>query len=154
MHGMAGGTGQWEELDGFQFADDARGDRTSLLLGGVAGGVALISGEKSGLLASAGTGTLFISNVEKMATAAQRVLSRIIESERYTPLGDPFPRPVNCRIIVATRQPMVLLARGLYVSRDLAALLGRISLRAEDVIHTLEREKVHDVHPGTLAAVS
>lgn len=154
LHGIEGRTGQWEELDGCQLADDLRGDRTSLLLGGAAGGVALFSEEKSGLIPAAGAGTLFISNLEKLAPAAQRVLHRIIESGRYTPVGDPYPRPVTCRFIIASKRPLIELTHSSALGKDLADLFGRISLRAEDVIHALEAGEIYEAHPGNLAAAS
>src|SRR5918992_5205467 len=78
LHGMEGGAGPWEELDGQELADDTRGDRTSVLLGGTAGGVALPF--KTGLIAAAGRGTLFLTNIDKLAPAARHVLCRIIET--------------------------------------------------------------------------
>ncbi|MBV9210140.1 MAG: sigma 54-interacting transcriptional regulator [Acidobacteria bacterium] len=154
LHGIETGTSLWEELDCCQLADDLRGDRASLLLGGVAGGVALSSIGRGGLLALAGAGTLFISHLEKLAPAAQKILYRIIESGRYTPVGDPYPRPVNCRIIVASKRPLVELANSFQLERELADVLGRISLRAEDVIHALEAKRIYQSHPGNLAAAS
>jgi sigma54-dependent transcription regulator len=154
LHGMESGTSSWEELDGRQLADDLRGDRTSLHLGGVAGGVALFNEDKNGLISAAGTGTLFITNIEKLTPAAQRVLFRIIESGRYTPVGDPYPRPVNCRFITVSTRPLVELTYNFTLGRDLADLLGRISLRAEDVVHALEAKGIYEAHPGNLAAAS
>lgn len=152
LHGIESGTGQWEELDCCQLADDLRGDRTSLHLGGVAGGVALFNQERNGLIAAAGTGTLFITHLEKLAPAAQRVLYRIIESGRFTPVGDPYPRPVSCRFVVASKRPLVELAHAFAMGRELTDLLGRISLRAEDVVQALEAEEIYTAHPGNLAA--
>jgi transcriptional regulator of acetoin/glycerol metabolism len=152
LHGIEGGAGPWEELDGLELADDTRGDRTSVLLGGTAGGVALPF--KTGLIAAAGTGTLFLKNVEKLPRAARHVLCRIIETGRFTPLGDPFPRPVLCRLIVATRQPLSLMARGYQIEWALADALGHISLRAEMVIRALAADPIINKHPSTFAAAS
>ena len=152
LHGINGGAGPWEELDGFQLADDTRGDRTSVLLGGTAGGVALPF--KTGLIAAAGMGTLFLTNIEKLPQPARHVLCRIIETGRYTPLGDPFPRPVNCRLIVATRQPLSVMARSFTIEWGLADTLGNISLRAETVIRALAADELINTHPSTFAAAS
>lgn len=154
LHGIESGTSLWEELDCCQLADDMRGDRTSLHLGGAAGGIALFSEVKTGIIAAAGTGTVFITNLEKLACAAQRVLYRIIESGRYTPVGDPYPRPVSCRFIVASKRPLMELANSFVIERDLADLLGRVSLPAEDVIHTLKPQHIYQAHPSNLAAAS
>jgi sigma54-dependent transcription regulator len=147
-------TGSWEELDGRQFADDVRGDRLSLLLGGAAGGVALQPQESMGLLAAAGAGTLFVTHIEKLAPAARRVLYRIIETARYTPVGDPYPRPVNCRLIVATARPLTALAHSFLVEWEVADTLGSIALRAESVVNALKAETLLQAHPSRLAAAS
>ena len=155
LHGINdGGAGPWEELDGLQLADDTRGDRTSVLLGGTTGGVALAFREKTGLIAAAGTGTLFVKNIEKLPAAARHILCRIIETGRYTPVGDPFPRPVNCRLIVATAQPLATMARNFIIEWGLADALGHISLRAETVIRALAVDETANKHPGTFAAAS
>jgi transcriptional regulator of acetoin/glycerol metabolism len=154
LHGMDEMSGLWEELDGLHLADDERGDRTSFLLGGTAGGVALPPMPRCGLFAAAGAGTIFLKNIEKLSVAAQHVLCRIIETGHYTPVGDPYPRTVNCRIIVGTTRPLMELARGLLVEWRLAEMLGHIAMRAEDVIDALDVEGFFSTHPGTLAAAS
>lgn len=154
LHGMDETSGRWEELDGLHLADDKRGDRTSLLLGGTTGGVALPSQPRRGLFAAAGAGTLFIKNVELLSSAAQHVLARIVETGHYTPAGDPYPRMVNCRIITGTTRPLPELARELVVEWRLADVLGHIALDAETVVATLGAEGFYGAHPGGLAAAS
>jgi transcriptional regulator with AAA-type ATPase domain len=154
LHGIDEGLSSWEEFDCLHLADDERGDRTSLLLGGASGGVALTNLAHKGLLAAAGTGTLFLTNIEKLSHSAQRVLCRIIETGYYTPVGDPFPRPINCRIIVGTDRPLAELALRLVVGRTLSAILGHISIRAEEVLNVLDEKKIYKIHPGSLAAAS
>lgn len=154
LHGMDEGSGLWEELDCFHLADDERGDRTSLLLGGATGGVALTNMSHKGLLSAVGNGTLFLKNIEKLSQSAQRVLCRIVETGRYTPVGDPFPRPISCRIIIGTHRPLAELARKLVVSWPLADLLGQISLRAESVLDVLKEKESYKIHPSSLAAAS
>ncbi|HEY0404941.1 MAG TPA: sigma 54-interacting transcriptional regulator [Pyrinomonadaceae bacterium] len=149
-----GSTGSWEELDGGQFADDERGDNLSLLLGGALGGVAFIPSLGRGLLASAGMGTLFLTHIEKLTPAARNVLCRIVESGRYTPVGDPYPRAINCRIIVATTRPLAVLARNFLIEWRLADVLGHISLRAESIISALETRDQPMQHAGRFAAAS
>lgn len=154
LHGLDETSGQWEELDGLHLADDKRGDRTSLLLGGTAGGVALPSQPRRGLFAAAGAGTLFIKNVEMLSSAAQHVLARVVETGHYTPAGDPYPRMVNCRIITGTVRPLAELARELIVEWRLADVLGYIALDAETVVSALGAEGFYRAHPGDLAAAS
>jgi transcriptional regulator of acetoin/glycerol metabolism len=153
LHGMRQGSSSWEELDGRQLADDVRGDRTALFLAGATGGVAHTSTSR-GLLAAAGTGTLFLTHIEKLAPAAQRVLCSILEAGRYTPVGDPYPRSINCHMIVATYQPLRLLAHNLTVEWKLADSLGSIAIHAEKVIRAFEAEGIYETHPSTLAAAS
>jgi sigma54-dependent transcription regulator len=152
LHGADKMSGSWEEFDGCQLADDVRGDRASLLLGGATGGVAPVSQDGRGLLAAAGMGTLFITNIEKCAPAARHVLCRIVESGRYTPVGDPYPRPVNCRIVVATARPLTALARSFVIEWEVADALGNVALRAESVINALKAETL--LQTSRLAAAS
>jgi transcriptional regulator of acetoin/glycerol metabolism len=152
LHGTCDGTGSWEELDGRQLVDDERGDRISLLLGGALGGVALAPSLGRGLLA--GAGTLFLTHIEKLAPAARHVLCRMIETGRYTPIGDPYPRPIKCRLIVATTRPLSALAGSYLIEWRLADVLGHISLRAESVITALETKEAFKHHPSSLAAAS
>jgi transcriptional regulator of acetoin/glycerol metabolism len=154
LHGMDDMSGLWEELDGQHLADDERGDRTSFLLGGTASGVALPLMPRCGLFAAVGAGTIFLKNIEKLSRAAQHVLCRIVESGHYTPVGDPYPRTVNCRIIVGTTRPLIELARNLLIEWRLAEMLGHIALCAEDVVSVLEAEGLYRAHPSNLAAAS
>ena len=154
LHGLDDSSRLWEELDGRLFADDQRGDRTSLHLGGTAGGLALSPEDGKGLLSSAGAGTLFLQNIEKLSPAAQHVLCRIVETGRYTPVGDPYPRPVRCRIIVATLKPLMTLAREFKVEWHLAEVLGHVSVDADAALSALETEELLQYHPSSLAAAS
>ena len=154
LHGLDETSCLWEELDGRLLADDKRGDRTSLHLGGATGGVALSPQDGKGLLSAAGAGTLFLEHIEKLSPAAQHILCRIIESGRYTPVGDPYPRPVRCRLIVATVKPLMTLAREFKIDWHLAEALGHVSLSADEVLSALEREELLQYHPSSLAAAS
>ena len=151
LHGLDEQSGLWEELDGCHLADDDRGDRTSLFLGGATGGVVATAEQCRGLIAAAGMGTLLLTNIEKLPPAAQRVLCRMVEAGRYTPVGDPYPRPIGCRIIVATYQPLAALARNFQVIESLASALGHITLCAEQVIGVLTAKDSYKTHPGTFA---
>ncbi|HEX8144988.1 MAG TPA: sigma 54-interacting transcriptional regulator [Pyrinomonadaceae bacterium] len=151
---MRKASGSWEELDGRQLADDVRGDRTALLLAGATGGVAHTSAGTRGLLAAAGAGTLFLTHIEKLSPAAQRVLYSIVEAGRYTPVGDPYPRSIGCHLIVATNQPLLTLAHNLTGAWNLADALGRIAFSAESIIRAFEAEAFYESHPSTFAAAS
>lgn len=152
---MDGRSSSWEELDCICLADDERGDRASLLLGGVAGGVALTNFRKKGLIEAAGSGTLFITGVEKMSPRAQHVLCSIVDAGRYTAVGDPYPRPVGCRIIVGSEKPLAELARITPICKELAGAFGIITLDAKEVIRVLEgRNDLLITHPSNLAKAS
>jgi len=154
LHGIDEASSSWEEFDCLHLADDERGDRTSLLLGGAVGGVALTNSSHTGLIAAAGTGTLFLKNLEKLSRPAQHVLCSIIQAGRYTPAGDPFPRPLGCRLIVGTSMPLEELARRLVVGWQLVEACGYVSLKAEDMLSVLEAEDFFKSHPSSLAAAS
>ena len=154
LHGMRQGSGSWEELDGRQLADDVRGDQTALLLAGVTGGVAHTKAESRGKLAAAGTGTLYLTHIERLPPQAQRVLASILEAERYTPVGNTYPRAILCHIIVATCRPLMMLTNSLNVQWRLANALYRIALSAEEVVSLLEMKDFYESHPGTFAAAS
>ena len=154
LHGIRQASGSWEELDCRQFADDVRGDRMALFLAGTVGGVASTQAEGRGLLSAAGTGTLLLTHVEKLTPAAQRVLSSILETGRYTPVGDPYPRSIVCRIIVATHQPLMMMAYNQALEWKLADTLGRIAVRAEKLINAFKAADFYESHPSTLAAAS
>jgi len=144
----------WEEFDCLHLADDERGDRTSLLLGGVVGGVALTNYSHAGLIAAAGTGTLFLKNLDTLSRPAQHVLCSIVQSGRYTPIGDPFPRPVGCRLIIGTSMPLEELARRMMVGWQLVEACGYVSFGAEEVLSALESKGFFKSHPSSLAAAS
>lgn len=156
LHGVCDGLSSslWEELDCRELADDERGDRIKLHLGGALGSVALTSLSGKGLLAAAGQGTLFVTYIEKLPPAARHVLCSIVEAGRYTPVGDPFPRPIGCRIIVASAQSLAQLASNFAIDWRLADLLGHISLRAETVVNALETPKLFKSQPSSFAAAS
>lgn len=155
LHGMEDGASSWEELDGHHLADDLRGDRASLLLGGATGIAAPhLSAGSRGLFAAAGTGTLFLTNLEKLSPAAQHVLCRFIETGRYTPVGDPYPRPITCRIITATVRPLSNLSGNSLVELNLVHALGHITLAAAEVVGALEVQTYYHSHPSRFAAAS
>jgi transcriptional regulator with AAA-type ATPase domain len=154
LHGMEERASSWEELDGHHLADDLRGDRASLLLGGATGVAAPHPSNRRGLFASAGTGTLFLTNLEKLSPAAQHVLCRFIETGRYTPVGDPYPRPITCRIITATTRPLSNLSGNSLVELNLVHALGHITLAAEEVTSALEVHSYYHTHPSRFAAAS
>jgi len=155
LHGIDGeSSNSWEEFDGRQLADDERGDRTSILLGGASGGVAFNPPVGRGLLSSAGLGTLFLTHLDKLPPAARNVLCRIVETGRYTPIGDPYPRAINCRIIVASTHPLSAMAHNFLIEWRLASILGHISLRAESIVSALETKELFKPQPGSFAAAS
>jgi two-component system nitrogen regulation response regulator NtrX len=106
----------------------------------------------AGLIGQAEDGTLFISELGDLPPTAQRLLLGVLETGRWSRLGESQQRPVLARIVAAA-QPEVeqgTAVAGAVVRRDLVARLGGVMMRvpplreyAEDVPdllrHTVDR---------------
>jgi hypothetical protein len=78
-----------------------------------------------------------------------------VDAGRYTAVGDPYPRAVNCRIIVGTDKPLAELMSGSQTCQELAGAFGIITLDAKEVIRVLEgRNDFLISHPSSLAKAS
>jgi hypothetical protein len=154
LHGLGDGQGSWEELDCRQFSDDWHGDRTSLQLGGAAGGVVQSNTSGQGLISRAGTGTLFIHHFEFLPRAAQRSLCSIVKAGQFTPVGDPFPRQISCRIIIGSLKPLDELASSFEIDYEIGQVLGSIAVAAEDLIKVLRPKNSLSSHPSAAVAAA
>ncbi len=67
--------------------------------------------QRSGLIAQAEKGTLFLDEVEALSAKAQVVLLRVLEDKKYHPLGSSLSHQANVRIIVATNAPLSQMVR-------------------------------------------
>jgi transcriptional regulator of acetoin/glycerol metabolism len=153
LHGLEDAPGSWEELDCRQLADDKHGERTSYVLGGTVGVAVLDNLGKNGLLGLAGTGTLFISHFEMLSRPGQHALCQIVKSGHYTPIGDPYPRRIACRIIVATSQSIEEMARSFRISGEVEEVLGNIAIPAERIVDAFLAKANFNTHPSLVAAV-
>jgi DNA-binding NtrC family response regulator len=59
---------------------------------------------RAGLLEEAGSGTLFINQIEDLPAAAQRALAGVLESGRFTRIGGTQPQEFSARV-VSSAQP-------------------------------------------------
>ena len=104
-------------------------------------------GRVTGLLEEAGSGTLFIHELEDLPGAAQRLLVGALESRQFTRLGGSEPLALRARLL-ATAQPGVeQRAGGETLRRDLLAHLNVLIMRvpplreyAEDVPELLRHQ--------------
>ena len=154
LHGIGDGPGSWEELDCRQLSDDWHGDRTSLQLGGATGGVVQSKASGQGLISRAGTGTLFIHHFEFLPRAAQRSLCSIVKAGKFTPVGDPFPRQIVCRIVIGSLKPLEAMAGLFEIDTEVGQVLGSIAVAAEDLIKVLRPKTSLISHPSAVAAAS
>jgi DNA-binding NtrC family response regulator len=100
------------------------------------------AGAGPGLLEQAGTGTLYLSEIEDLPASAQRALLGVLESGSFTRVGDIRPIPFTARIVSAA-QPGIESRAGAAPGafrRDLLAQLNGLVVRipalrdyAEDV---------------------
>jgi len=67
--------------------------------------------QRSGLIAQAEKGTLFLDEVEALSAKAQVVLLRVLEDKKYLPLGSSLSHQADIRIIVATNAPLAQMVR-------------------------------------------
>jgi two-component system nitrogen regulation response regulator NtrX len=103
-------------------------------------GVATDGASRAGLLEQAGAGTLFINQIEDLPSAAQRALSSVLESGRFTRIGGSDPQEFTARV-VSSAQPGIenrVGAEGF--RRDLLAHLNTLVVRVPPL-----REYAEDV---------
>ncbi len=67
--------------------------------------------DRKGYLAAADGGTLFLDEVGEIDPKLQIKLLRVLETKRYTALGDPTPRLSNFRLIAATHRDLKEMVR-------------------------------------------
>jgi DNA-binding NtrC family response regulator len=106
----------------------------------------------AGLIEQAADGTLFVSELGDLPAAAQRLLFGVLETGRWSRLGESQQRPLLARVVAAAQPDVEQVADGAAsaVRRDLMARLGGVMMRvpplreyAEDVPdllrHTVDR---------------
>ena len=99
------------------------------------------NGQKTpGVLEDAGSGTLFIHELEDLPPAVQRLLVGVLESGQFTRIGGHEPLPLRARILTSAQPGIEQRAGGEALRRDLLAHLNVLIMRvpplrdyAEDV---------------------
>jgi two-component system C4-dicarboxylate transport response regulator DctD len=97
---------------------------------------------RAGRIEAADNGTLFLDDIESMPLALQTRLLRVLEDRAVTPLGANAPRPVNFRVVAASKVDLgEMAARDLFRS-DLYFRLNVVRLRIPPL-----RERRADIVP-------
>jgi two-component system, NtrC family, nitrogen regulation response regulator NtrX len=101
----------------------------------------------AGFLEEAGTGTLFIHEIEDLPAGVQRLLVGVFESGQFTRLGGSEPVPFRARLLSSAQPGIEQRANGDSVRRDLLAYLNVLIMRvpplrdyAEDVPDLLRHQ--------------
>lgn len=81
--------------------------------------------DSPGLLSIANGGTLFLDEIDSLSPKAQVILLRVLQDQRYRPLGGSREQSVDVRIIAASNRHLQSLARAGVFRED---LLFRINL--------------------------
>lgn len=83
---------------------------------------------RSGLVALADGGTLFLDEVEALSSRAQVVLLRFLQDRSYRPVGGGAERTTNVRVVAASNQDLLDLARRGSFREDLVYRLAVMTL--------------------------
>jgi len=76
------------------------------LFGHVRGAFTGAEREREGLIAKAAGGTLFLDEIGDLNNASQVKLLRLLQDQKYYPLGSDLQRLSDARIVAATNQPL------------------------------------------------
>ncbi len=74
---------------------------------------------RKGLVAQAGSGTVFLDEIGDMTPQSQVKLLELLERREYYPLGADLPRRTDARFVVATNRDIAALAEERHFRRDL-----------------------------------
>ena len=112
------------------------------LLGALAGAVPDIDTDRSGLIAAARRGTLFLDEVGLLNPETRVALARVLDSGFAAPVGGGRPVKVDIRLVAATARPLDSVEWDEPEWDELMALLGARTLRlpplrerCEDILH-------------------
>lgn len=95
----------------------------SVLFGHKKGAFTGANSDKTGLIAEAEGGDLFLDEIQNASEKLQKVLMRALEAKEYTPVGSSTSIPSNCRIIAATNKSPESMVNELGFLPDLLARL-------------------------------
>jgi two-component system NtrC family response regulator len=112
----------------------------SVLFGHVRGAFTGASDEHSGLIAQANGGTLFLDELGEMPLDVQKSFLRVLQDQRYRPVGSNQMRQSNFRVIAATNRDLEKEAQEgsfrqdlLFRLRALTVALPPLRKRMEDI---------------------
>jgi two-component system response regulator PilR (NtrC family) len=77
-----------------------------VLFGHVKGSFTGAIGDRTGLLVSAGTGTVFLDEIGEISPSLQVKLLRVLQERNVRPVGGTREVPVEARILAATNRPL------------------------------------------------
>jgi two-component system response regulator AtoC len=98
----------------------------SELFGHVRGAFAGAVGDHRGLFEVADGGTLLLSSIDRLSKAAQLRLLEALDERRVRPLGGTAARPVNVRLVAATRTALAGQVKARRFRDDLYTRLGAV----------------------------
>ena len=103
-------------------------------------GVANDAGARGGVLEDAGSGTLFINQIEDLPVGAQRALAGVLESGRFTRIGGSQPQDFSARVVSSAQPGIESRVAQDGFRRDLLAHLNTLVVRVPPL-----REYAEDV---------
>jgi two-component system C4-dicarboxylate transport response regulator DctD len=95
-----------------------------------------------GKIEYAHNGTLFLDEIESMPCALQIKLLRALQEQSIERLGSNVPVPVNCRVISATKEALLLLSSQNRFRSDLYYRINVVLIELPPL-----RERREDIHP-------
>lgn len=126
IHRLSGRGGQFHALSIGTEAPQLAADK---LFGHVEGAFTDARRVRTGLIATAGVGTLLLDDIQTLDLAVQKQLYQVLDKRTYSPVGSDRIATMACRIILAmTEDPDVLMEKGLLVP-DLRYRFGVCAIR-------------------------
>ena len=95
---------------------------------------------RTGILGRAGTGTLYLEEVDSLSLAQQKILQRVLETGVFRPVGGARNKSIRFRLITSSHKDLAsLVSRGEF-DRDLYLFINAVEIR----VPTLA-ERVQDI---------
>lgn len=101
---------------------------------------------RRGRLEQAGDGTLVLDRIETLPAEGQMALLRVLESQRFVPLGSTATRPLRARVVATATADVGACLEDGRLRRDLYHRLAGVHVRIPPL-----RARPEDILPATLA---